>query len=275
MDSNFADDGDGASDFDWEYRFTGRSLDVDTGLDYYRARYYHPTLGRFVGRDPVQRQANLYRYCGNGPLINTDPSGLVWALYDIPKSGWKCGIVAFALSLGSAMDKSLFGSWLYDDGAPRELNAFGFYTFDPDGSERSDTMRLMYALALTLSRDLKCGESGSENWNQSWKPIPAGKTTNMISNWQFAAECTYTAEKECDEKGCCKGIKLSASCSFHARDRVDFWPDAPNTETGENMFGIGGIMIADRLVRACFPTGRGFVLTSNAPGNKSWTAPCK
>ena len=54
LDANFADDGDEVSDVDWEYRFTGRSLDGDTGLDYYRARYYHPTLGRFVGRDPIE-----------------------------------------------------------------------------------------------------------------------------------------------------------------------------------------------------------------------------
>ncbi len=78
LDANFADDGDGASDVDWEYRFTGRSLDVDTGLDYYRARYYHPTLGRFVGRDPIGYEAgdaNLYRYVGDSPINKTDPSG--------------------------------------------------------------------------------------------------------------------------------------------------------------------------------------------------------
>ena len=79
LDANFADDGDGVSDVDWEYRFTGRSLDVDTGLDYYRARYYHPTLGRFMGRDPIGYSSddhNLYRYVGNNPVNRTDPSGL-------------------------------------------------------------------------------------------------------------------------------------------------------------------------------------------------------
>ncbi len=78
LDANFADDGDGVSDVDWEYRFTGRSLDVDTGLDYYRARYYHPTLGRFVGRDPMQADINLYRYVGDNPVVYVDPTGLIY-----------------------------------------------------------------------------------------------------------------------------------------------------------------------------------------------------
>jgi RHS repeat-associated protein len=33
------------------YAFTGRRLDSETGLYYYRMRYYHPTLGRFVTRE--------------------------------------------------------------------------------------------------------------------------------------------------------------------------------------------------------------------------------
>ena len=35
------------------FRFTGREYDAETQLYYYRARYYHPTLGRFVSRDPL------------------------------------------------------------------------------------------------------------------------------------------------------------------------------------------------------------------------------
>jgi len=69
----------GGTGYDWEYLFTGRRLDQETGIYYYRARYYHAGLGRFVSRDPIGYEAgeiNLYRYLGNGPTNLTDPTGL-------------------------------------------------------------------------------------------------------------------------------------------------------------------------------------------------------
>ena len=60
------------------YFFTARALDPETGLYYYRARYYNPKIGRFLQTDPVGYSAgiNLYAYCSNNPINRTDPSGL-------------------------------------------------------------------------------------------------------------------------------------------------------------------------------------------------------
>ena len=59
------------------FMFTGREFDKDTGLYYYRARYYNPEIGRFLQTDPVGYTVgvNLYTYCGNNPLNYVDPSG--------------------------------------------------------------------------------------------------------------------------------------------------------------------------------------------------------
>jgi RHS repeat-associated protein len=60
------------------FMFTGREYDKETGLYYYRARYYNPQIGRFLQTDPVGYQAgmNLYAYCGNNSLNWADPYGL-------------------------------------------------------------------------------------------------------------------------------------------------------------------------------------------------------
>lgn len=61
-----------------QYGYTGREPD-ETGLVYMRARYYSPSVGRFVSRDPAGMAGglNAYAYCGNNPLNCTDPTGML------------------------------------------------------------------------------------------------------------------------------------------------------------------------------------------------------
>jgi len=60
------------------FQYTGREND-GTGLDYLRARYYSPTLQRFLSEDPIGLaggDANLYAYVSNQPIAFVDPLGL-------------------------------------------------------------------------------------------------------------------------------------------------------------------------------------------------------
>ncbi len=62
-----------------DYAWTGRERDVETGLQYNRARWYDPTTGRWLTQDPLGFDAgdsNLYRYVNNAPTMAKDPSGL-------------------------------------------------------------------------------------------------------------------------------------------------------------------------------------------------------
>jgi RHS repeat-associated protein len=80
LDASFAPrtpgaNGDGAL-YVWEYRYTGRELDLPTGLHYFRARYYHPDLGRFVSRDPIGYVDGMSLYSAFFVIETMDPFGM-------------------------------------------------------------------------------------------------------------------------------------------------------------------------------------------------------
>ena len=58
------------------FQYTGREFDSETGINYYRARYYDPTIGRFLSEDPWDQGPNLYAYVDNDPTNLVDPLGL-------------------------------------------------------------------------------------------------------------------------------------------------------------------------------------------------------
>ncbi len=59
------------------FRYTAREWDTETGLYYYRARYYDQINGRFLSEDSVRFKGGLdfYAYTGNNPINFTDPEG--------------------------------------------------------------------------------------------------------------------------------------------------------------------------------------------------------
>jgi RHS repeat-associated protein len=65
------------SAIDNPWMFTGRQFDEETGLYYYRARYYDPVKDRFLQRDPAgyMNGINLYHYTQDNPINILDPSG--------------------------------------------------------------------------------------------------------------------------------------------------------------------------------------------------------
>ena len=79
----------GSLDSPTEHHFTGKERDTESGLDYFGARYYGSSMGRFMSPDPSglafadpenPQGLNLYSYVLNNPLSFIDPDGMecVW-----------------------------------------------------------------------------------------------------------------------------------------------------------------------------------------------------
>ncbi len=56
----------------------GYQTDGDYGLKLLGHRYYDPTTGRFLSRDPIREDRNWYAYTSNAPAAAADPDGLAW-----------------------------------------------------------------------------------------------------------------------------------------------------------------------------------------------------
>jgi len=94
------------------FQYTARESDAETGLYYYRARYYDQVSGRFFSEDPVRfrsDETNLYPYVGNDPVRKIDPGGLTKRCWGL------CG--------GKCCNFTSNDEWWIDDGVWKRLPA--------------------------------------------------------------------------------------------------------------------------------------------------------
>lgn len=92
-----------------DFGFAGQRHDSNTGLVYMGARYYDPSLGRFISPDSIVQQRNdpqsynRYAYARNNPLRYTDESGHCWGiasgLRNVPGYGVTCNNLDMALTI--------------------------------------------------------------------------------------------------------------------------------------------------------------------------------
>ena len=104
------------------FRYRGYYYDTVTGLYYLKARYYDPTIGRFISMDSVEyvdpdiaNGLNLYAYCGDNPIMNVDPSGS-W-FFTILLSGLIGALIGGGVSIASqkiSNDSINWGKTLFD-----------------------------------------------------------------------------------------------------------------------------------------------------------------
>ncbi len=67
----------------FRHRFSTKYFDAESGLCYYGYRFYHPSIMRWLNRDPIEEKGgvNLYGFCGNDSVCNIDKFGLMGSIW--------------------------------------------------------------------------------------------------------------------------------------------------------------------------------------------------
>ena len=101
------------------FQYSTKFTDMETGLIYYGLRYYSPSLGRFVNRDPIGEAGglNLYGFCQNNAVGLYDILGLDWTvqqLYSVVTYGLyqtSGGVVVVPISSRSYIATATLSDW--------------------------------------------------------------------------------------------------------------------------------------------------------------------
>jgi len=163
-----------SSSYDNPYTFTGRRLDTESGLYYFRARYYDPELGRFINRDPAKYidGQNLYQYVQGGAPNATDPTGLArfvplfgsamtghafswgWSFAFTPTT-FSTGMTGASMSVG-------VGSRIAGDG---QINGVGMAVASANGvvnARNPGGIMFMQAISISMLRFSVVGAAGAQ-----------------------------------------------------------------------------------------------------------------
>lgn len=170
-----------SSTIDNDYKFTGKELDTETGLQYSVNRYYDSVLARFLSIDPALisdptrflvdvQQLNSYAYAKNNPVKYVDPLGLTTKVYiekGEVKDGWKSVFGHAFLAIDGMVynwspnagreNNSEYGyygedmditSWAeFTQRIDKQDSEFNTYTFETDKKQERDIRRFYLTLA--------------------------------------------------------------------------------------------------------------------------------
>ena len=149
------------------FRYAGEYLDKETGNIYLRARYYDPSIGRFISVDPIKDGTNWYVYCSNNPIAFVDPSGLCyWANGEWCHDNWETpDLYREPSEINKWVDWSIeFGVGLYAEvvvnGIEAELGMKSYYDV-VDAFQGNHTQTSVASLEVSFTENIKFGANKS------------------------------------------------------------------------------------------------------------------
>ncbi len=157
-------DGETCSETPAEQLFTGKERDVESGNDYFGARYYNSTLARFLSPDwsataeavPYAKldnpqSLNLYAYAGNNPIRNIDPDGHNW-------------LTRYLQTNSSAAENAQFVTQLQAASQAEEEDAEAEATSEAAGAWNANYYNSTYRLVATSDTFSDTGGAREVHW---------------------------------------------------------------------------------------------------------------
>ncbi|MCF7855312.1 MAG: hypothetical protein K9N51_10985 [Candidatus Pacebacteria bacterium] len=199
------------------FLFHGREYSSTTGLYNFRARWYDPTTGRWLSKDPIGISGGLnqYVFCGNNPVNFVDPLGLDFVHIvdaDAVKGQGHAAVITGPVN----------GQWRYDSfGKLKGSHRHGQYSFT---SEQD---------ALNFAR--QHGYTHFARWQTS--PAQDAAAQARADQWHTGAGQNYTTRRQYEVDG------------DNCQAMVDDAADAANLETYYPRAGIRHPNITMRYTR--------------------------
>lgn len=219
------------------FRFSAKYTDVESGLVYYGFRYYQPSTGRWLSRDPIEEDGgvNLHAFVKNSPVDENDPLGMcIWTRrWDLPATPEKCRTVDTLVNRRAVgFNQTLWDHWKAGSGNALTTNI-----------EKYDALGM-----VRYRHTLLAHKQGWEN-GLSVAPSGEGMTTYLVRDEQHTSylilpmsyghrwnvTCTVNYKRPCEgdrfnnvrfvSSGVWTkdAVLISSSCEFKTTDRVDFW----------------------------------------------------
>jgi len=147
------------------FRFSTKFTDAETGLLYYGYRYYSPSMGRWINRDPIQERdgGNLFAFVKNDPTCSVDPHGMrriVFAfggLNEETADQFEDGIIRLPISWAPPSEASVrltWRRWLTSAGGLVNTSDYHFY------SQRNNRVHAAITEAVRLAKQFDPDEGG-------------------------------------------------------------------------------------------------------------------
>ncbi len=120
------------------YKFNSKELDDETGLYYYGARYYNPTLSIWGSVDPMSDKypsMSPYLYCAGNPVILVDPDGKEIEITEIlNKDGTTTVNIKFTAALINNSSKKISKGKMQEYSRNMESSLREYYGGNYDGN---------------------------------------------------------------------------------------------------------------------------------------------